>query len=140
MNTRRHHRMGRIAAERMLGADPASPGAAPDPMARLLAAAAAPGRAGELAGEESAVAAFHAEHLASVTQSRRGQMMKSPLAKLLTAKALAGCLAVCATGGVALAASSSAFSGGWNAAVSSSGGSQGGSASGSGSEIGRAHV
>ncbi|MDR0345034.1 MAG: hypothetical protein LBI49_18370, partial [Nocardiopsaceae bacterium] len=57
--------------------------------------------------------AFHSGHLASVTESRRGQMIpKSPLAKLLTTKALAGAIALCAGGGVAIAASTGAFSAG----------------------------
>ena len=125
MTTRRTHRMSRGAAERLLNDGPAAPGATSDPLARLLAAAAAPAQARELAGEEPAVAAFHAEHLSPLTESRRGQMIKSPLAKLLTTKVLAGTIAVCATGGVALAASNGAFSagggGGLHVGASSSG-------------------
>lgn len=116
MTTRRSHRMSRGAAERLLSDGPAAAGAAPDPLARLLAAAAAPGQAGELAGEEPAVTAFHSGHLASVTESRRGQMIpKSPLAKLLTTKALAGAIALCAGGGVAVAYTTGAFSAGGGA-------------------------
>ena len=109
MSTRQPRKIRRNAAEQLLGG-PAGPGAGPEQLARVLAAAAAPGRESELAGEEAAVAAFRAHHLVPVTASRRGQMIKSPLAKLLTAKVLAVCVAVFATGGVALAASDGALS------------------------------
>jgi len=109
MSTRQPRKFRRNAAEQLLGG-PAGPGAGPEQLARVLAAAAAPGRESELAGEEAAVAAFRAHHLVPVTASRRGQMIKSPLAKLLTAKVLAVSVAVFATGGVALAASDGALS------------------------------
>jgi len=76
----------------------------------VLAAAAAPGHDDELAGEQMAVAAFEANHLASVANFRREQMIKSPLAKILTVKVLASVLVVGASGGVALAASTGTFS------------------------------
>jgi hypothetical protein len=57
-----------------------------------------------------AVAAFEANHLASVANFRREQMIKSPLAKILTVKVIASVLAVGASGGVALAASTGTFS------------------------------
>jgi hypothetical protein len=79
-----------------------------DPLAGVLAAAAAPPRAAEQAGEDAAVTVFLTEHLVPVSQSRRGQMIKSPLAKLLTMKVGAVALAFSA-GGVALAASTGAF-------------------------------
>ena len=75
----------------------------------MLAAAAAPGHADELAGEQMAVAAFEANHLASVADSRSEQMIKSPLAKILTVKVIAAAFAV-GGGGVALAASTGTFS------------------------------
>ncbi|MEV0807675.1 hypothetical protein AB0I41_15075, partial [Micromonospora sp. NPDC050200] len=51
----------RAEAERLLDAARAGgPPSAGDPLARLLSAAAAPARPGELAGEEAALAAFRA--------------------------------------------------------------------------------
>ena len=79
-------------------------------LARILAAAAAPGHDTELAGEEAAVTAFQAHHLTPVSTSRRGQMIKTPLARLLTAKVLTAAAAL-ATGGAALAASTGALTG-----------------------------
>jgi hypothetical protein len=113
MNTRHRNRISRKAAEQLL--DGATglrsvPGG-PDQLARVLAAAAAPGREHELAGEQMAVAAFEAGHLDSIVNDQRGQMIKSPLAKILTTKVLAATLTVFAGGGVALAASTGSFSG-----------------------------
>src|SRR6202035_4450442 len=82
-----------------------------DRLAGLLTAASGPARASELGREPAAVAAFEAHHRVSATTSRRGQMIKSPLAKLLTAKVIAASVAVFATGGVALAASTGARTG-----------------------------
>jgi hypothetical protein len=115
MNTRHSRRISRKAAEQLLdGAAGLSerPPAGPDQLISVLAAAAAPAREHELTGEDMAVAAFEANHLASVASSRREQqMIKSPLAKLLTIKVLAASLVVGAGGGVALAASTGTFSG-----------------------------
>ena len=117
MNTSHRNRISRRAAEQLLdgatGLDSAPGGApgGPDPLARVLAAAAAPGREHELAGEQMAVAAFEAGHLESIVNDQRGQMIKSPLAKILTTKVLAATLTVFAGGGVALAASTGSFSG-----------------------------
>ena len=113
MNTRHSRRISRKAAEQLLdgAAGPGRSGARAPQLARVLAAAAAPGREHELAGEQMAVAAFGASHLESVASDQRGQMIKSPLAKLLTAKVLAATLTVFAGGGVALAASTGTFSG-----------------------------
>ncbi len=114
MNTRHSRTISRKAAEQLLdgatGLGPAHAGG-PHRVARVLSAAAAPGREHELAGEQMAVAAFEAGHLASVASDRRGQMIKSPLAKLLTTKIIAAALTVFAGGGVALAASTGTFSG-----------------------------
>jgi hypothetical protein len=117
MNTRHYRRISRKAADQLLdgaaGPDPgAQPGpAGPRPLVSVLAAAAAPGREDELAGEQMAVAAFEANHLASVADSRSEQMIKSPLAKILTVKVIAAALAVSVGGGVALAASTGTFPG-----------------------------
>src|SRR5580704_120323 len=113
MNTRHSRRISRKAAEQLLdGAAGRGQGteAGPDQLVSVLAAAAAPGPDNELAGEQMAVAAFEANHLASVANFRREQMIKSPLAKILTVKVLASVLVVGASGGVALAASTGTFS------------------------------
>jgi len=117
MNTRHTTPISRKAAEQLLDGS-AGPGPesrqdprGQDPLARVLAAAAAPGRESELAGEDMAVAAFEASHLIPVATSRRGPMLKSPISRILTGKILAASLAVFATGGVALAASTGTFSG-----------------------------
>jgi MgtE intracellular N domain len=106
MNTRHSEKISRNAAERLLDGHA---GAASDPLARVLAAAAAPARESELAGEQMAVAAFEAHHLVPVTAPQKRH--KSMLAKLLTLKVLVSSFAVCATGGVAVAASTGALPG-----------------------------
>src|SRR5690242_14774345 len=119
MNTRHYRRISRKAADQLLdgaaGPDQGAPtglkgSTGSGQLVSVLAAAAAPGRADELAGEQMAVAAFEANHLASVADSRSEQMIKSPLAKILTVKVIAAALAV-GGGGVALAASTGTFSG-----------------------------
>src|SRR5579864_4439299 len=117
MNTRHTTPISRKAAEQLLdgaaGLAPQGPEdlRGQDPLARVLAAAAAPGREHEVAGEDMAVAAFEASHLVPVATSRRGPMLKSPISRILTGKILAASLAVFATGGVALAATTGTFSG-----------------------------
>jgi hypothetical protein len=106
MNTRHSPRISRNAAERLLDGHA---GADSDPLARVLAAAAAPARDSELAGEQMAVAAFEAHHLVPVAAPQKRH--KSMLAKLLTVKVLFSSFAVCATGGVAVAASTGALTG-----------------------------
>src|SRR5579859_4319400 len=83
MNISHPRRISRKAAEELLESGSPAPAAIPEPLARLLATAAAPARPDELAREEMAVAAFGAEHLVPVTASERGQMITSPLAKFL---------------------------------------------------------
>lgn len=120
MNTRHYRRISRKAADQLLdgaaGPDQGSltgltGSTGSGQLVSVLAAAAAPGHADELAGEQMAVAAFEANHLASVADSRSEQMIKSPLAKILTVKVIAAALAVGAGGSVALAASTGTFSG-----------------------------
>ena len=101
MNTRRSRRIRPGTAEQLLQGAPVP---VPDPLARLLASAAAPPQPGELAREEAAVAAFHAARLAPVAASRRGQMVTPPPARFLTTKVAALALVICTTGGIALAA------------------------------------
>jgi hypothetical protein len=108
MNTRHVPKIDRRAAEQLLdGATEHESGK----LTRMLAAARAPGRDDELAGEDTAVAAFEAAHLVPVGNPRTDQESKSMLGKLLTAKILAASLAAVTTGGVALAAATGAFSG-----------------------------
>jgi len=113
MNTRHYRRISRKAADQLLDVAAGPDQGAltgPGQLVSVLAAASAPGRADELASEQMAVAAFEANHLASVADSRSEQMIKSPLAKILTVKVIAAALAV-GGGGVALAASTGTFSG-----------------------------
>lgn len=72
-----------------------------DPLAGLLAAAAAPAREEELAGEDTAVAAFRDARRALAPQPRRRFMLKSVLVKA----SLVAAVAAVGSGGVALAAS-----------------------------------
>jgi hypothetical protein len=112
MNTRHSRGISRAAAEQLLDGrtllDHADPGT--DQLARVLAAASAPARDGELAGEQMAMAAFEASRLAPVATSVTPQKEHtSMLGKFLTAKVLLSTVAAFATGGVALAASTGAL-------------------------------
>jgi hypothetical protein len=86
-------------------------GERPADLRQLLAAAAGPGTARELAGEAAAVAAFvDAQRASSLpsAESRRPSMLSTALSKILAAKAVAAVVLVAgATGGVALAATAS---------------------------------
>ncbi len=104
MSTHRPRRPDRDTAERLLRGAPHGRRGGQDPLAELLAAAAAPARADELRGEQAIMAAFRAAHLRPAPQQRSRPMIKTALAKLLTLKA-AAVLAATAAGGVALAAS-----------------------------------
>jgi hypothetical protein len=78
----------------------------PAELHQLLAAAAGPGTARELAGEPAAVAAFVTAPLPS-HPVRRPSMLSTAVSKILAAKALAAVVLLAgATGGVALAANS----------------------------------
>ncbi|MBO4165211.1 MULTISPECIES: hypothetical protein [Micromonospora] len=107
MNVGRSARAGRTVdraeAERLLdqaGVD--APPATAEPLARLLAAAAAPARPGELAGEQAAVVAFRAARAAGVPApavvARRGRRLTTGVVTWIAA------LAATATAGVAFAA------------------------------------
>ncbi|MBO2455305.1 hypothetical protein J4573_50070 [Actinomadura barringtoniae] len=99
----------RFTAERMLGGEPAVPPSSLDPLADLLAAASAPGREAELAGEEAAVAAFRAAlspHALSPQESRSNRL---PFGRFFTAKVAAVAVAATAAGGVAVAATTGAL-------------------------------
>jgi len=89
-------------AEQILRGDPAAR-AGRSRLDGVLAAAAAAAGAWETAGEDAAAAAFAAAHLASPPQRRRTSMLKSGVAKILTVKVAAACLAI-GGAGVALAA------------------------------------
>ena len=96
-------RLDRATAERLLSGGPTVASHGQDPLAHLLAAAAAPGRNHELAGEQVALAAFRTAHRVPPTQLRSHSMIKSALGKILTTKA-AAVVAATTIGGVAVAA------------------------------------
>src|SRR5690349_15389199 len=97
---RRSTRLNGATAEALLD------GHAPDtPVTWLLAAASAPGRAEEIAGEAAARAAFSAARATEKPFVRPPQARRSLASRLIAAKAVAlVLLAAGATGGVALAA------------------------------------
>ncbi len=81
-------------------------------LAALVAATTVPARAGELDGEAAALAAFRAARLNPIPERRRRpSMLKTTLAKLLTVKVGALCVATLSVGGVAVAASTGALPG-----------------------------
>ncbi|GAA2639319.1 hypothetical protein [Paractinoplanes durhamensis] len=96
-----HRPLDRDTAELLLRGDPAAHRTHPH-LGAVLTAASSPSPGRHLAGEDAAVAAFAAAHLTS-PRSRRIQMLKTTLAKLLTVKVLAAVAALSA-GGVAVAA------------------------------------
>ncbi|MEV6306839.1 hypothetical protein AB0M02_46100 [Actinoplanes sp. NPDC051861] len=101
--------MNRRTAESLLRGDRSALPAG-DPLTQLLAAAKAPATAGELAGEDAAMAAFRAAVDSPATPTRRVSMIKLTLAKLLTVKVAAIAFATTATvGGVALASATGAL-------------------------------
>ena len=105
MSTSRPRRISRRTAEQLLrGARAGQRGVGPDAMADLLAAAAAPARADELAGRPAALAAFRSAQLGPVPQLRRRSVIKSALATSLTAKIAAVAVVAVSCGGIATAA------------------------------------
>jgi hypothetical protein len=110
MSNQRTRRIDRVTAEQLLrgvpvdASDGVRGGGVERRLAGVLAAAAAPVRVGELAGEEAAVAAFREARLGPAVESRRQSMIQSALAKLLTVKVAALTIGFTALGGVALAA------------------------------------
>ncbi|WP_431936457.1 hypothetical protein [Micromonospora sp. RP3T] len=91
----------RAESDRLLDAVHAVPPAEADPLTRLLAAAAAPATAGELDGEERALAAFRAARAAPAVAAP--VPASRPRRRLRVAAALSG-LAATAVAGVAFAA------------------------------------
>lgn len=91
--------LSRETAERLLSGASTSPPAQGDPLVALLAAAAAPGRAHELAGERDALAAFHAlpapQHRFSL---RRAIAVK--IAAVVAVTATAGGIAMASSAGI----------------------------------------
>ncbi|NJP35155.1 hypothetical protein [Micromonospora thermarum] len=100
---RRSARADRAALDRLLDAAATDhvPGAGTEPLARLLSAAAAPGRPDELAGEEAALAAFRA---ARATPARAPEPTRRRRPVTAGVAAWAAGVAVTATAGVAFAA------------------------------------
>jgi hypothetical protein len=98
-------RMGRSDAERLVRGGPDAWRSSRDPIVGLLAAVSAPGSARELAGKEEALAAFRATPRDRVPQQpRRWPMIRATIAKFLTVKVAAICVASLSVGGVAVAA------------------------------------
>jgi hypothetical protein len=93
-------------AERLLGGHPVTAHHA-QRLAQRLAAAAAPGFPGELAGEDAATNAFRAAvgTNPALSPGRRTMTKSAVVAKLLTLKAAAVAVAAVSAGGVALAVS-----------------------------------
>ena len=114
MRKRHSHRITRRTAGQLLDGT-AAPG--PQQLIRVLSAATAPAREGELAGEKSAMAAFEASRPlgalppSHVVTPRKRKMFNFPLAKLLTVKVAAWSLAGLATAGAAATAGTVAFTG-----------------------------
>ncbi|MFJ9946720.1 hypothetical protein [Kitasatospora sp. NPDC091207] len=135
MSTNRSRRIDQDTAEHLLGGAVGGPSAGRDAsltgadartgparplqpengpeerVARVLAAAAAPATAGELAGEEAALAAFREARLAPAPAGpavpapvRRRSMATAALARAFSTKAVAVVLGATALGGVAVAA------------------------------------
>lgn len=96
----------RSDAERLLAGIVPNPSDGTDRLVRLLNGMRLHAHPDELAGEGTAMAAYRAANLGPVPQPRRGSMLETALAKLRTLKAAAvAAVAITATGGVALAAS-----------------------------------
>ncbi|MBV6697036.1 hypothetical protein KV557_07860 [Kitasatospora aureofaciens] len=131
MSTNRSRRIDRDTAEQLLGGAVGGPSAGQDAsltgsdgtgqLARVLAAAAAPATAAELAGEEAALTAFREARLTPdpvqmTAPVRRRSMATATLARAFSAKAAAAVLGATALCGVAVAAGtgnlSSALDGG----------------------------
>ncbi|MFJ3214663.1 hypothetical protein ACIPLC_01875 [Kitasatospora sp. NPDC086801] len=119
MSTNRSRRIDRDAAEHLLGgavggppagqdASLTGPDGGPGPLTRILAAAAAPATADELAGEQAALAAFREARLTPdpvvTTSVRRRSMATAALARAFSTKATAAVLGATALCGVAVAA------------------------------------
>jgi hypothetical protein len=102
MSTYRSSRLDRATAEALLRDDPGVRHGA-GRLGEVLAASAAPGYPGELAGLPAALTAYQAAGADPVLHQRRTSMIRTWLTKVLTVKA-AAVLAVTAAGGVALAA------------------------------------
>jgi hypothetical protein len=94
-------RIDRDTAERLLDGRPAA--GSSGPLAARLRAARAPALPDELVGERAALLAFQAAQLHPIPRQRRLSMLKTTIAKLLTAKA-AAVVAAAGAGGIALAA------------------------------------
>lgn len=100
MSSHRTRRIDRGTAEQLLRGAPAN---LDGPLVDLLAAAAAPAHASELAGEQTALAAYRQARLTPAAEPRRPSMIQTALAKLLTVKVAAATIGITALGGVALA-------------------------------------
>jgi hypothetical protein len=109
MSENRPWQMNREAAERLLRGDSAVPSDGHDALAGLLAAAAAPAQAGELAGESAAMTAFWEGSRSAAPRQQRRPEFRTRLARFVTVKAAAAAVALMAFGGAALAAGAGAL-------------------------------
>ncbi|HET6503533.1 MAG TPA: hypothetical protein VFG87_22515 [Amycolatopsis sp.] len=119
MSSNRGRRLDRQSAERILRGDRVTG----EPALRaLLAAAAAPARDGEQAGEQAAVAAFQAARLTPVPRPRSRLVLRTTLARVLTTRlAVVGAAAAAVTaGGVVAVAATGGLPGGGSGSGSGS--------------------
>lgn len=117
MTARNFHEITPESAERLLDGH-----GGPEPVARLLDAAAAPGRTHEFRGEDTAVAAFEIHHARRPVPARR-RAVRLPAGRILALAA-----ALCGGGAVALAAATGSFGGAPSSAPSAARVSPGASA------------
>jgi len=109
MRTYRTHQIDRETAEQLLRGRPAGSGV-PEPLAALLAAASAPAREHELAGEHAALAAFREARLDQMAGERHPSMTRTAFNRLFSLRVAVATFAATATlGGAALAASTGAL-------------------------------
>ncbi|HEU4422747.1 MAG TPA: hypothetical protein VFR67_09445 [Pilimelia sp.] len=102
MSTQDPHRIDPGTAERLLAGDPVPSRGDARLLADLFAAAAAPARPHEMAGESIALAAFRAAQMPAASRARRAPERRSAVMKMFTVKAAV--LATAVAGGVAVAA------------------------------------
>ena len=101
MSTDRDRPLTRRSASHLLD----QPGAAGDRVGQILRAASAPAQTSELAGEEAAAAMFRAVRQFRAPVPESSPVIKTSVGRLFIARLLtAGAVAVAATGGIALAA------------------------------------
>jgi hypothetical protein len=109
MSEHRPRKIDREAAERLLHGGSSVPPDGSEALAGLLAAAAAPAQAGELAGESAALAAFWEASRSAAPRTRPEPGFRTTVAKFLTVRVAAAAVVLTAFGGAALAAEAGAL-------------------------------